>query len=339
MKKYSMRNIGFFIVALLFAIPLFSQVEKATNAEILDYVRANPGVLSIVKKNTGHGVEDDKGRTVIPPEYYRVSILATTSKVEEPKFLVSKKCEKYFNLLALDNTPLFSSHQHVMIQAAPGYVIVTPPTKDTSFVVDYNGNPVDKLEKWMIEDVIVKKYSPANEAYYVIGKNGQSGYHSGLLSNDLKFIKPLSDHQIKVQEHGIIIYSNSGNEGTLYDLNMKEIWSSKRAIPTHVFENTFVYSNQSNYTGGILNFEGDTLFTSELMRFSDRDIKDGVIKYSTHLSYKQGVVSVDGEEIIPAGDVSMNWRTFEGKNYLLISDKEKGKKIRYYPLENRFVDD
>ena len=334
-----MRNLGLFIVALLFAMPLSSQVEEATSHEILAYARANPAVLNVVKKETGVGVEDDKGRTVIPPEYYSVNILATTSKFEEPKFLVSKRCEKYFNLLSLDNRPLFSSHQHVMIQAAPGYVIVTPPTKDTSFVIDYNGHPVDQLEKWMIEDVIVERYSPANEAYYVLGKNGKSGYHLALLSNDLKIIRPLSDHQIKVQEHGIIVRNNSGNGGTLYDLNMKEIWSSKKAIPTHVFENTFIYSNQSNYTGGILNFAGDTLFTSELMRFSDRDIKDGLIKYVTHHTYKHGVVSVDGKEIIPAGDASINWRTSEGKNYLTIFNKEKGRETKYYPLENRFVDD
>lgn len=329
MIDHTMRNFALFFIAILISPKLFCQMQEVKKSEILDYVRANPKVLKVVKKETGVGVEDDKGRTIIPSVFYRVSILSATSKFKEPKFLVSKKCEKDFNILSLDNTPIFSSDQYAIVQAAPGYLIVTPPAKDTSFILDYHGDSIDHLEKWMIQPVIVPKYSSKNKGYYVLGKNRNGGYHLALISDELEFIKPLSDHVIKVQEHGIIVRNNSGNGGTLYDLNMKEIWSSEIAIPKYVFEKTFIYSNQTNYTSGIMNFKGDTLFTSELMRFSDKDVRQDVIKYTTHFSYKSGAVSSEGKEIIPAGDAYISWITSEGNLYLQYFDKKKKEKTIY----------
>jgi len=331
-----MRISIFLIITIFSSIQLSCQSTSDTENEVLNYVKANPKVLTIVDGKDGVGVVDDKGRIVIPAIYYKVSILPTTSKFKEPMFMVNKECANLYNILTLDNKTIFSEDQHAINKASPGYLIVTPLSKDTSYIVDYHGNQIDNPNKQMISPIIVKKYSPKNEDYYVIGEN--RGVHLGLLSKELDFVKPLSNLQIKVQEHGIIVRNNSGNGGTLYDLNMNEVWSSEIAIPSHVFSETFVFSNQTNYTSGILNFEGDTLYTSELMRFSDRDIKDNIIVFHTHFSNEYGAVGTDGKVIVPIGKERVHWKEDGGKMYLKYFD-ENGKQKKYDPLEKKFLDD
>ena len=189
----------------------------------------------------------------------------------------------------------------------------------------------------MIKSIIISKHDFNNKTYYRIGKDGINSYHQGLITSNFQFIFPIAAHYIKIHDTSITVRNNSGNGGKLYDLELNEIWNSDRAISDYAFQNTFLFSNQTNYTGGILNFQGDTLFRSELMRFSDRDIEHNIIVYCTHISGKWGDVDINGNVIVPTTNSYISWKEEEeGIYHLEYYDKQLEKKIRYNPATNKF---
>lgn len=284
----------------------------------------------------GEGLINIKGDTLIPPNYYAIKKIVKSTKNEKQYYLTNKFCGKDYNIINVENKRMFEKDQKVIIQASEGYFIVTDYNLKSQ-LVDLDGNKIDKIEKWMIEPIIASEYRFDETSYYKIGKNGENSFHQGLMSDNYDFIFPLDAHKINVHETSITVRNNSGDGGKLYDTDINEIWSDEKAISDYAFQNTFVFSNQTNYTGGILSFEGDTLFSSELMRFSKIDIKYDIIKYSTHFTHKCGAINTKGKVIIPINDSYIYWKEKEEGNYHLeYIDSTTEKKVNYNPATKSF---